>query len=89
MSELLEMPSLPPTRRRVITTLATIMEAKQLDRWYCEVMHAGPAGHWITDHRWISTSAPTPDVMSEIETAVINPLETEVMRRWGVQSLLL
>ena len=38
---------------------------------------------------WVFTTAPTPDVLSEIETCSFTALEAWVERTWGVQGVLL
>lgn len=85
----LELPKLAPTRERVVTVLAEIMESRDLDRFYCTVQHAGPLGHWILDHRWIGHAPFTAELTTEMETTLIAPLEAAIMTRWGIQALLL
>lgn len=85
----LTMPPLPPTRERVVTVLFQLHQSRQLERWYGEVVHAGPAGQWISDQRWLSSHAMTPDLLTEVETALVAPVEAAVMTHWGIQALLL
>lgn len=72
-----------------MTVAFSLMESKNLDRWYGEVCHAGTLGEWISDHRWISSRAMCPDILSEIETTLVAPLEAAVIKHWGVQGVLL
>jgi len=85
----LQLPPLAPTRRRLVTVAFSLMESKQLHRWYGEVCHAGTLGEWISDHRWISSRAMCPETLTEIETALVAPLEAAVITHWGVQGVLL
>lgn len=85
----LELPKLAPTRERLVTVLAEVMESRALDRYYVTVQHAGPAGQWIPDHRWIGHPPFTAALTTEIETTLVAPLEAAIRTRWGIQAVLL
>ena len=85
----LSMPPGMPTCRRVVGVYACIEQSEYLDRLRVSTYHVGSLDVWIPDATWLRSGAMTPDLLTEVETALISPLEAAVMTHWGIQALLL
>lgn len=83
------LPPAAPTRRRLCSVLLSVSDGGERDRWYAELCHMGRVDEWIHDAHWWGIGSPTPEVVSEVETALVAPLEAALMTRWGLSAVLL
>ena len=69
--------------------LVTVEESRFLDRYRLSTHHLGASGEWIADSTHLLCHPPDSVNVTELETALVSPLEAFIMSRWGIQTLLL